>query len=148
MKSKRGSSLIEIIIALSILMIIVNMLSVVFSFTTKGYGRLREYNERLNAVEFISKNILHNYSYEDVCNLMETDLTANKLVLDSKVVKDDINSLSMGEIVDNYRNNSTGDIEVSFELKNEKNEINIKIKCITYGASIKEYEIIKRGYDN
>ena len=148
MKSKKGSSLIEIIIALAILMIITNMLSIVFSFTTENYGRLRRYNERLNAVEFISKNMIHNYSYEDVFNLMETNLMANKLLLDSKVVKDDINRLTMGEIVDKYRSNSKGDIEVSFELKNEKNEINIKIKCITYGTSIKEYEIIKRGYDN
>lgn len=148
MKRKRGSSLIEVIIALSILMIITNMLAIVFSFTTKSYGKLKKHNERLNVVEFISKNLFNSYSYEDIHKLIVSETSNYKLILDSGTVNDDINTLSMDMIVKKYKNNSRGDIEVTFALDNHKGEIKTKISCNTYGNTIKDYEVIKRRYDN
>jgi len=147
MKSRKGTSLIEVIIALAILMIITNMLSIVFSFTTKSYGRLKTYNERLNVVEFISKSILHSYCYEELLQIKNSEIRNNTLFLDSEDVNDDIGSLSMVDIVRNYKNNSTGDIEVTFSLDSQQREIEAMIKYNPYGNTVKIYKIIKRTYE-
>ena len=148
MKNKKGSSLIEVIIALAILMIISNMLSMVFSFTTKSYGNLKKYNERLDVVEYLSKNMLHNCSYEDVKKFMDIDLNNYELVLDSDVVSNDIYNLSIEEMVIKYNSNRVGDVKVKFALNDINNEMVIVISSNTYGNAHKKYEIIKRSYGN
>ena len=148
MKSRRGASLIEVILALAILMIIINMLSIVFSFTTKSNGKLKTYNERLNVVEFISKNILHSYSYEDLLQFKNSEVINDRLFLHSGVVNNDIGSLSMVDIARNFKNNSTGDIMVTFTLNNDTGELKTRIQCNTYGNILKTYEIKKRTYEH
>lgn len=148
MKNKKGTSIIEVIIALAVLMIITNMISVVFSFTTKSYSKLKKYNERLDAVEYFSKNFLHNYSYEDINNLIDMDISGYKLVLDSEAVSNDIYNLSMEAIIRKYKYNSTGDVEVKFTLNAITDGIVIVISSNTHGNQYKNYEIIKRSYGN
>ncbi|WP_426349450.1 prepilin-type N-terminal cleavage/methylation domain-containing protein [Alloiococcus sp. CFN-8] len=145
-KSRRGASLIEVIIALAILIIIINMILIIFSFTTKSYGKLKTNNERLNVVEFISKNILHSYSYEDLQQLINSEVKGDTLFLESGAVNKDIKNLTMVEIVQKYKNNTNGDIEITFTLSRNSGEI--KINCNTYGNTLKTYIIKKRTYEH
>ena len=150
MKNRKGSSLIEVVMALAILMIIANMMSVVFSFTIRNYVKLKIYNDRLNAVEYLSKNFLHNYNCAQIYNLIESDLKDNKVFLDLEGINENIYSLSVVEIIRNHKNNLTGDIEVEFiyDKSNINKEVIIVISCNILGNTKKEYKIEKRSYGN